>query len=111
MVETGGRLGADALRLLSELGDVTAASNSRISKLAFVRCALAQLADSLCHDNAGVYAGSMSRLLRVAGSAVQVGETGAMECRVSYRIEHAERLRIPKLSTIHDGRHTHAMEE
>ena len=28
---------------------------------------------------AGVYAGSMSRLLRVAGSAVQVGEIVAME--------------------------------
>ena len=61
-VETGGRLGVNALRLLSKLGDVAAASNSRLSKAAFVRRALAELACSLCRGNAGVYAGSMSRL-------------------------------------------------
>ena len=61
------------------IGDVAAASNSRLSKAAFVRRALAELACSLCRGNAGVYAGSMSRLLRVAGSAVQVGEIVAME--------------------------------
>ena len=72
-------LGVDALRLLSELGDVAAASNSRLSKAAFLRRAQAELACSLCHGNAGVYAGSISRLLRVAGSAVQVGEIVAME--------------------------------
>ena len=39
------------------------------------RCSLRSLWQiSLCRGNAGVYAGSMSRLLRVAGSAVQVGE-------------------------------------
>ena len=78
-VETGGHLRAAALRLLSELGDVAAASNSRPSKAAFVRRALAEFASSMCCGNAGVYARSMSRLLRVAGSAVQVGETVAME--------------------------------
>ena len=56
-METGGRLGADALRL-SALGDVAAASNSRPSKAAFVRRALQGSACSLCRDNAGVYAGS-----------------------------------------------------
>ena len=44
-----------------------------------MRRALAQLARFLRRSNAGVYAGSMSRLLRVAGSAVQVGEIVAME--------------------------------
>ena len=78
-VETGGRLGVDALRLLSELGDVAAASNSRLSKAAFVRRALAELACSLCRGNAGVCASSMSRLLRVAESAVQTGEEVAMK--------------------------------
>ena len=35
-VETGERLGAEALHLLSELGDVAAASNSRLSKAGVV---------------------------------------------------------------------------
>ena len=78
-METGGSLAADALRLLSELGDVAAASKSRPWKAAFVRRALAELACSSCHGNAGVYAGSMFRLLRVARSAVQVGEVAALE--------------------------------
>ena len=78
-VGAGGRLGADALRLLLELGDVAAASNSCLSKAAFVRRALAELACSLCRGNAGVYAGSMSRLLWAAGSAVQAGERVATD--------------------------------
>ena len=53
--------------------------NSRPSKAAFVRRALAELAWSLCRANAGVYAGSMSRLLRVTGSAVAGGEVVAVE--------------------------------
>ena len=72
----GGRLGAGALRRLLELGDVAAASTSRLYKAAFMQRALAELDTcSLCRGNAGVYAGSMSRPLWVAGSAVQVGET------------------------------------
>ena len=65
---------------------MAAASNSRLFKAAFMRRALAELACSLCRGNAGVYAGSMSRLLRVAGSAVHVGErvaiagSGAVAC-------------------------------
>ena len=78
-VETGGRLGADVLRFRSELGDVAAASNARLSKTALVRRAAAELACALCRGNAGVYAGSMSRLLRGARSAMQVGEIVAME--------------------------------
>ena len=41
-VETGERLGAVALRLLSEFGDVAAASISRLSKAAFVRFGVAE---------------------------------------------------------------------
>ena len=51
----------DALRLLSELGDVAAASNARPSKAAFMRRALAVLACSSCRGNVGVY--SVSTLL------------------------------------------------
>ena len=78
-VETGGRLGADALFLLSELCDVAAARNSRLSKAAFVRRTLTDLACPLCRGNASVYAGSMSRLLRVDESAMPVVEIVAIE--------------------------------
>ena len=40
---------------------------------------LAELAGSLYRGYVGVFAGSMSRLLRVAGSAVQMGEMVATE--------------------------------
>ena len=55
------------------------ASNSRLYKAPFVRRALAELSCSLCRSNMGGYAGSMSRLLRAAGFAVQVVEIAAME--------------------------------
>ena len=60
---------------------MAAAGNLRLFQAAFVRRALAKLACSLCRGNAGVYAGSMSRLLRVAESRVQawVGEIVAVE--------------------------------
>ena len=84
--ETGGRLGADALRLLSDLGDVTAASNSRLSKAAFVRHALAELACSLCRGNAGVYAGVCLAYCEWRGppcrcELVAMEEQGACACR------------------------------
>ena len=89
-LETGRRFGADALRLLSELGVVAAASNccnSCQSKPAFVLRALAELACFSCRGNAGVYAGSIWMIHRHAclaccggaGSVVQVGEIVALD--------------------------------
>ena len=57
---------------------MAAASSSGLSQAAFVRRAPAELACSLCRGNAGVHAGFMSFLLRIASSAVQIGEIVAM---------------------------------
>ena len=58
---------------LSELGDIAVASNPRVSKAAFVRCALIELSCALCTGNARIYAASMDRLLQRTGKGLQRG--------------------------------------
>ena len=52
------------MKFLSELRDIAVASNCsidlRVSKAAFVRCALTQLSCALCTGNARIYAASMN---------------------------------------------------
>ena len=52
-VETGGRLEPESLRLLPALGDVVAASNSRLLEAASKRRALAELECSVRRGTAG----------------------------------------------------------
>ena len=81
--ETYGRLGAGAMGLVSELGDV-AASSGRTSKARFVRSALAELSCALCRLNSSVFGQYEMEAARAAGRAFMpgcaapVGDMGAL---------------------------------
>ena len=66
-VESYGRMGSAASRLLSELGDL-AAQGSRVSKAAFVRGVRRELSCALCRGNARMYYKSLSRIAMNVGS-------------------------------------------
>ena len=53
-VESGERVDGAAMGFLSELGDIAVASNPRVSKAAFVRCALTELICALCTGTARI---------------------------------------------------------
>ena len=70
-VESYGRLGVRATRLLSEIADVAARGGA--PKGAFVRMAHAQLSCALVKGMGKVYASSMQATVRAAGRAFQDG--------------------------------------
>ena len=65
-VESFGRLGREAARFLSELGDA-AAARGRVVKADFVRFAREELSCALCRGNARLYSRSLHELARVVG--------------------------------------------
>ena len=81
--ETFGRLGREASRFLSDLGDI-AAENGRVSKGSFVRSARQSLSCALCRGLGRQYSASMLSVARATGvnflpgCAVPVDEVGAL---------------------------------
>ena len=57
-MESYGRLGREASRFLSDLGDI-AASDGRLRKAAFVRSVRQELSCALCRGNGGMYFDSL----------------------------------------------------
>ena len=70
-VESYGRLGVHAARLLSEVADV--AARGGVPKTAFVRMAHAELSGALVKGMGKVYAMSMQATVRAAGRGFQEG--------------------------------------
>jgi hypothetical protein len=71
--ESYGRLGATALAFLNDLGTMAASRNGRLSKSAFVACALQELSCALCKGNGRMYHASMFSLARAAGRQFMPG--------------------------------------
>jgi hypothetical protein len=72
-MESYGRMGCAASRLLSELGDLVA-QGSRVSKAAFVRRVRQELSCALCRGNARMYYKSLSRVAMNIGSNYWPGD-------------------------------------
>jgi hypothetical protein len=70
--ETYGRLGVEAARFLSQLGDV-AAEGGRVSKERFVRTARQELSCALCRGNGQMYYRSTFEIALAAGRAFLPG--------------------------------------
>jgi hypothetical protein len=71
-VESYGRLGVDAARFLSQLGDI-AAEDGRVSKERFVRSARQELSVALCRGNGHMYFRSTFEIAHRAGRAFLPG--------------------------------------
>ena len=72
VAESYGRLGVDAARFLSQLGDV-AAEGGRVSKALFVRSARQELSCALCRGNGRMYFRSTFEVALAAGRGYSPG--------------------------------------
>ena len=70
--ESYGRLGLEASRFLSELGDIVE-SSGRGSKAAFVRNARTELSVALCRGNSRMYYSSLSLVAQRVGRGCRPG--------------------------------------
>ena len=83
--EVFGRLGKDAVHVLSDPGDVVA-SDSCASKSAFVRTERQELSCALCLGNAGMYDRPCSRWLKMMGGVLSPGWRGQLTRLVTFSL-------------------------
>jgi hypothetical protein len=72
-VESYGRLGVPALKLLHDLGNEAASPRTNVTRASFVAGALRELRVGLCHGNCAIYRASTGSPARVTGQSFHTG--------------------------------------